>query len=219
MKKSPHANVGVRSRRRISWQFVAIVAGMMVLAVVYLATSLHYASRATVPLIRGDHIDGSFAGLLDVHGKPVNEGIFNARYRLVAFGFTSCPNICPLTLLGIHQALEQLGAHADLIVPVFVSLDPERDTPTVLSAYVNNFDPRILALTGPEQSVANVAHRYGILFRKVPIGGASDNYAVDHRATLLLIDPQARVRASISSAAAPDVIAARITRALLSDKS
>jgi protein SCO1/2 len=122
--------------------------------------------------------------------------------------------VCPLTLLGIHQALEQLGTHADRVVPVFISVDPERDTPAVLSAYVNNFDPRILALTGSVQAVAGVAHRYGIIFRKVPAGDASNSYVIEHSATLLLIDPQQRVLASISAAAAPDVIATQITRAL-----
>lgn len=216
LKKPPQARAGSRLPIRISWQLVVLIAGMMALAIVYLATSSNYESQATVPLQRGDQVDSSFVGLQDVHGKPVDESLFKARYRLVAFGFTSCPNVCPLTLLGMHRALELLGGQADLILPVFVSLDPQRDTPAMLSAYVNDFDPRILALTGTEKSVAGVAHRYGIFFRKVPIGAASNEYTVEHSATLLLIDPQQRVLATISSAAAPDAIAAQITRALSS---
>jgi protein SCO1 len=164
------------------------------------------------PPLMGERIDASFAGLKDTHGLSVDEAALMPRYRLVTFGYTTCPDVCPLTLLGIHQALETLGPSARQIVPVFVSVDPEHDTAQALSAYVSAFDPRILALTGSPDALRRVAERYRAVFDRSrdPVSGAN---AVEHSAFVVLVDPGQRVRAVISSAQPPEQIAAGIVEA------
>jgi len=162
----------------------------------------------------GEQIDASFAGLRDTRGAALDEHAIAARYRLVTFGFTACPNVCPLTLMGVHQALEQLGPDAARIVPVFVSVDPERDTPQALLAYVNAFDARIVALTGTPHAVERVAQQYRIFFDKRTFDARSRSYVVEHSAFVLLVDPQQRIRVAIPSTAPPAEIAARVVRAV-----
>ncbi len=195
---------------------VALIASLIVsaaLAVWMLIQTLSGSSVESVPRA-GERIDASFAGLRDTRGAAVDEHALATRYRLVTFGFTACPNVCPLTLMGVHQALEQLGTDAARILPVFVSVDPERDTPRALSAYVNAFDARIVALTGSPRAVERVAQQYRIFFERRTLDGRSGSYLVEHSAFVLLVDPQQRIRVAIPSTAAPAEIAARIVRAV-----
>ncbi len=195
---------------------VTLIASLIVsaaLAVWMLIQTLSGSSVESVPRA-GERIDASFAGLRDTRGAAVDEHALATRYRLVTFGFTACPNVCPLTLMGVHQALEQLGTDAARILPVFVSVDPERDTPRALSAYVNAFDARIVALTGSPRAVERVAQQYRIFFGRRSLDGKSGSYEVEHSAFVLLVDPQQRIRVAIPSTAAPAEIAARIVRAV-----
>jgi len=195
---------------------VTLIASLIVsaaLAVWMLMQTLSGSSVESVPPA-GERIDASFAGLRDTRGAAVDEHALATRYRLVTFGFTACPNVCPLTLMGVHQALEQLGTDAARILPVFVSVDPERDTPRALSAYVNAFDARIVALTGSPRAVERVAQQYRIFFGRRTLDGKSGSYEVEHSAFVLLVDPQQRIRVAIPSTAAPAEIAARIVRAV-----
>jgi len=195
---------------------VTLIASLIVsaaLAVWMLIQTLSGSSVESVPRA-GERIDASFAGLRDTRGAAVDEHALATRYRLVTFGFTACPNVCPLTLMGVHQALEQLGTDAARILPVFVSVDPERDTPRALSAYVNAFDARIVALTGSPRAVERVAQQYRIFFERRTLDGRSGSYLVEHSAFVLLVDPQQRIRVAIPSTAAPAEIAARIVRAV-----
>ena len=195
---------------------VTLIASLIVsaaLAVWMLIQTLSGSSVESVPPA-GERIDASFAGLRDTRGAAVDEHALATRYRLVTFGFTACPNVCPLTLMGVHQALEQLGTDAARILPVFVSVDPERDTPRALSAYVNAFDARIVALTGSPRAVERVAQQYRIFFGRRTLDGKSGSYEVGHSAFVLLVDPQQRIRVAIPSTAAPAEIAARIVRAV-----
>ena len=195
---------------------VTLIASLIVsaaLAVWMLIQTLSGSSVESVPPA-GERIDASFAGLRDTRGAAVDEHALATRYRLVTFGFTACPNVCPLTLMGVHQALEQLGTDAARILPVFVSVDPERDTPRALSAYVNAFDARIVALTGSPRALERVAQQYRIFFGRRTLDGKSGSYEVEHSAFVLLVDPQQRIRVAIPSTAAPAEIAARIVRAV-----
>jgi protein SCO1/2 len=195
---------------------VALIVSLIVsaaLAVWMLIQTLSGNSVESVPRA-GERIDVSFAGLRDTRGAAVDEHALATRYRLVTFGFTTCPNVCPLTLMGVHQALEQLGPDAARILPVFVSVDPERDTPRALSAYVNAFDPRIVALSGSPRAVERVAQQYRIFFERRTPDGKSGAYVVEHSAFVLLVDPQQRIRVAIPSTGAPAEIAARIVRAV-----
>jgi len=212
-KRISRARTAIRRARRTSVALIVSLAVSGGLAVWMLIQTLSGGSVESVPRA-GEQIDASFAGLRDTRGAAVDERALATRYRLVTFGFTACPNVCPLTLMGVHQALEQLGPDAARIVPVFVSVDPARDTPQALLAYVNAFDARIVALTGSPQAVERVAQQYRIFFDKRTLDAKSRSYIVEHTAFVLLVDPQQRIRLAIPSTDPPAEIAARIVRAV-----
>lgn len=200
-------------RLRLTWPVMACLVLGAVLPV-WMVIQTVTGPPTLTPLRPGEPIDAAFTGLTDTRGASAQESAFQARYRLVTFGFTTCPEVCPLTLLGIHQALEQLGPDASRIVPVFVSIDPQRDTPQALSAYVGSFDSRIIALRGSPEAVKRVAERYRVT---VSARGREDQLKsadVAHTAVVLLIDPQRRVMASIDANSTPADIAAGIVRAV-----
>ena len=207
------ARTAIRRARRMGVALIVSLTVSAAMAVWMLIQTLSGGSGASMPHA-GEQIDASFAGLRDTSGAVIDERALTTRYRLVTFGFTACPNVCPLTLMGVHQALEQLGPDAARILPVFVSVDPERDTPRALLAYVNAFDTRIVALTGSPQAVERVAQQYRILFDKRTLDARSRAYLVEHSAFVLLVDPQQRIRVAIPSTDPPAQIAARIVRAI-----
>jgi protein SCO1 len=119
------------------------------------------------------------------HGTTFTDRDIGATPLAIFFGFTHCPDVCPTTLLQMTQDLQELGPDADRIKVLFISVDPERDTPDVLKSFMAPFDPRIVALTGAPQSVAAMAHAYGAHYRKIPTG---EGYSVDHTASVFLVD-------------------------------
>jgi len=119
---------------------------------------------------------------------------FAGKVTVVFFGYTQCPDVCPTTLQELVEVKQMLGAQGDKLQGVFVSLDPERDTPEVLKAYVGNFDPSMVALTGTPEQVAAVAKDFKVFFRKVE-GKVPGAYTLDHTAGLYMYDPQGRLRA------------------------
>ena len=219
MGKRPHvkglsgARAVIRRTRRMGVALLVSLTVSAAMAVWMLIQTLSGGAVGSVPRA-GEQIDASFAGLRDTRGVAVDEHALATRYRLVTFGFTTCPNVCPLTLMGIHQALEQLGPDAARILPVFVSVDPQRDTPRALSAYVNAFDVRIIALSGSPRAVERVAQQYRIFFDRRTLDAKSGSYAVEHSAFVLLVDPQQRIRGAIPATATPAEIAARIVQAV-----
>lgn len=123
-------------------------------------------------------IGGPFR-LIDHRGKPRRDTDFRGRLMLVYFGFTFCADICPADLQQMSLVLRELGAQADAIAPLFITLDPERDTQTLLGQYVPAFDPRITGLTGTAKAIHSVAQAYRVYYAKVPNQGAS-RYTIDH---------------------------------------
>jgi protein SCO1/2 len=112
---------------------------------------------------------------------------YRGKLVLVYFGYTFCPDICPATLANVGQALRSIGAKADDVQLIMVSLDPGRDTPEKLAAYVNHFYPSFIGITGTQEQVDTVASLYGIFYEKTE-GSAATDYLIDHTATLLVID-------------------------------
>jgi protein SCO1/2 len=134
-------------------------------------------------------IGGPFS-LIDADGKRVTAETYRGRYTLVFFGFTSCPDICPAGLQLISAALDKLGPKADRVTPIFVTLDPERDTKEKVGAYVKNFNPRLVGLTGTPQEIAQIAKEYRVYYKKMPTeGGAPGDYSLDHSSIIYLMDP------------------------------
>lgn len=130
--------------------------------------------------------------LVDTSGKPLALRDLRGKYVLLYFGYSFCPDICPDTLFSLAQARKALGTQARLVSLVFITVDPDRDTPGVLARYVSRFDPEMIGLTGSSEEIAHVARSYGIAYSKVPYGSAG-GYTVDHTAYIFLIDGQGRL--------------------------
>jgi protein SCO1/2 len=132
-------------------------------------------------------IGGPFA-LVGHDGKPVTDQAFRGKYMLVFFGFTHCPDICPAELQVMSAALDELGPKANDIIPIFITLDPERDTPQAVTDYVRNFSPRFVGLTGSPEQIAQAAKAYRVTYTKFQEEGAKpDDYTIDHSALVFLM--------------------------------
>ncbi len=131
-------------------------------------------------------IGGPFT-LTDQTGKRVTEKDFLGRYMLVFFGFTNCPDICPSGLQVMSAALDKLGNKADIVTPVFITLDAARDTPEKMKAYVKSFHPRLTGLTGSEAEVAAAAKAYRVYFQKIEDDKTPGSYTYDHAAIIYLM--------------------------------
>ena len=128
--------------------------------------------------------------LMDVNGRAVTNADFPGQFQLISFGYTYCPDICPTTLAEQAAIMQRLGARAERIQPIFITVDPERDTPTKLRTYTTYFDPRLIALSGSPELIRGVARNFGVRFRKVLDPGApADRYPVDHSAGMYLLGP------------------------------
>lgn len=169
-----------------------IVAGFLIGALVG-AGALILTTSSSGPKVEtsGKALIGGPFTLVDQHGKTVTDRDFRGRYMLVFFGFTHCPDICPAELQVISASLDDLGSKAEEVVPIFVTLDPERDTPEVMADYVKNFGSRFVGLTGSPEEIAEAAKAYRVAFSKFDNKGAdsNDNYSIDHSAFVYLMGP------------------------------
>lgn len=128
--------------------------------------------------------------LTDSLGRAVTNEDFKGRFQLIAFGYTFCPDVCPTTLVEMADILKKLGDRADRLQPIFITVDPERDTGAVLKTYTDFFDPRIVGLTGSPALVKRAADNFKVRYAKVREPGAPpDRYSVDHSAGMVLLGP------------------------------
>lgn len=148
-------------------------------------------------------------------GKTVTAKDFRGKVVLLYFGYTYCPDICPVDLQHLMQGLKLLEkddpATAAKIQPIFITVDPARDTPPVLAQYVAAFHPRLIGLTGTEQEIAAVAKEYGVYYSKAP-GGTKDGYLVDHARQTMLFGPEGQPMVLIAQEGTPREIAAELAR-------
>jgi cytochrome oxidase Cu insertion factor (SCO1/SenC/PrrC family) len=162
-------------------------------------------------------IGGPFE-LVDQHGATRTDADFRGSYLLIHFGFTYCPDFCPTTLLKMADALEELAvlspAKAERVVPTFISVDPERDTPETLRGYAEQFNPRLVALTGTPKALAKVGRRYGVFSAKVPTGEPG-GYVVDHTSFLYLIGPDGKYVQHFESNVSVDDLVGALERSVV----
>jgi protein SCO1 len=168
--------------------------------------------RATSPPVIG----GPFT-LTTPDGTTVTEQAYRGKILVVYFGYTLCPDICPTTLGEISDALEKLGPDADQIQPLFITLDPRRDTPTALGAYVKNFGSRIIGLTGTAEQIAAVAKEYKVYYAPHRTEDAPDGYLIDHTADVYVMDRDGHFVKSFDATSLPGQLAKCLTN-LLPDK-
>jgi protein SCO1 len=169
--------------------------------------------RAQPPL-EGARIGGPFA--LSAHdGRTTRDQDFKGRYRLIYFGYSYCPDVCPVDLLTIGQGLSQFEKadpkRGAKVQPLFISVDPERDTPSTLGKYVGAFHPRLIGLTGTPEEIAAVAKRYGIVYSKRETEGASE-YLMDHSRQAMLFGPEGQPIALIPQDEGARAVAAELDR-------
>jgi len=156
-----------------------------------LCAALSFALPAAVAMA-AEPVSGAFH-LVDHSGTPVTEHSYEGKLRLVFFGFTRCPYVCPTTLVEVAGALRQLGDAAAGIQPLFITVDPGNDSPAVLSDYVAAFHPAIVGLTGSEAQVAEAARAFNVAFgTNAAVDGASLPAATFHSAYLYLMDREGR---------------------------
>lgn len=156
--------------------------------------------------------------LMDVQGRAMTQEDFRGRLQLVTFGFISCPDVCPTTLLEVKQILGELGAQAARVQPIFITVDPARDTREVLRDYTAAFDPRILGLTGSPELIRRAADSFRVQYEIVrEPGAAPDNYSMNHTAGMVLLDGRGRFLARLPYAMPASQIVERIRAALAAE--
>jgi protein SCO1/2 len=160
---------------------------------------------AGIAIPGGVSVGGPFT-LTDTTGRTVTEKTYAGKYMLVYFGYTFCPDVCPTELQVVASALDLLGPDADRIVPLFVTVDPERDTVQTLSEYVKLFHPRLIGLTGTPAQIAAVARAYRVYYAKVNAKDRSD-YLMDHSSFIYLMGPDGGLRALFRNGTSPKELA------------
>jgi len=156
-------------------------------------------------VVTGQATVGGPFRLIDQSGKVVSDGDFRGRYMLVYFGYSFCPDVCPTTLSIMAQALDKMGADGSRIVPVFITVDPARDTPKVLADYMKAFGPTFVGLTGSDDQIKAVEKEYRVYAAKRPLGNG--NYGMDHSSVIYLMGPAGKMVSFYDEAISPDDLA------------
>jgi len=163
--------------------------GAIVAPIFVVAIWLGWTYRDDGGLTKVPEIGGPFS-LVDHHGKPVTDRDYLGKPTLVFFGYTHCPDVCPTTLFEITNQLQELGPAADRLNVLFITVDPERDTPQQLALYLSSFDPRIVGLSGTPENVSAAIMAYHVYAKKVPL--KDGEYTMDHIATVFMMDSKGR---------------------------
>ncbi len=163
------------------------------------------AGAAGVAVPGGVSVGGPFT-LVDTEGRTVTDKSYAGRFMLIYFGYTFCPDVCPTELQALAGALDILGPAADGIVPLFVTIDPQRDTVQTLAEYVKLFHPRLVGLTGTDAQIAAAARAYRVYYAKSNPKDSS-SYLMDHSSFIYLIGPDGSLRALFRPGASPRELA------------
>jgi protein SCO1/2 len=149
-------------------------------------------------------LGGPFA-LVDQDGKTRTDRDYRGRFLLIYFGYSFCPDVCPTTLQEMGAALDRLGPKRTRVVPLFISIDPARDTPKILKDYMKNFGPGFVGLTGSDKAIAQVAREYHVYIRKHPLPGGT--YSMDHSGVIYLMGPDGKFVTYYEAEIGPDKMA------------
>ena len=192
---------------RILLALGAFVAGLVLFsAVIFIVTG-----RAPTPIAMPSAVGGPFK-LTDQDGKPITDADMKGHPFLVFFGFTHCPDVCPTTLFDVSEVFRSLGPDAKDVRALFVTVDPERDTPAVMKDYLSSFDPRIVGVTGDDASIKAAEKAYRVYAKKVPLDGGG--YTMDHTAIVYLMNKDGHFVAPFSLKRRPEDAAADLRRYL-----
>lgn len=184
--------------------FSAFLAGLVIFFGAILFAS-HYQGNGS----GGSAIGGPFK-LIDQNGTTITDQDMKGRPYLVFFGYTHCPDVCPTTLFELSEVLRALGKDADKTGALFISIDPERDTPTAMKDYLSSFDPHLIGATGDAKAIETAEKEYRVYAKKVP--GEKGDYSMDHTALVYLMDKQGRFVAPFKLDRKPEEAAAELRR-------
>ena len=156
-------------------------------------------------------VGGPFS-LIDGDGHPVTEQTWRGKYMLVYFGYTFCPDVCPTTLSSVADALDKLGPRAERIQPLFITVDPKRDTVPAVKQYTAAFGPRFVGLTGSPEQIATAARAYRVYYAEHRTGPGPDDYSMDHSSVLYLMGPDGKFIAPVRADQTGPEMAAVLTK-------
>lgn len=196
--------------RRLLWA-VALAALAAGAGTAWLIDRSVVRDRAVTAMTQRPRVTGNFA-LLDTDGRRVSWSELGGRHQLVFFGFTHCPAVCPTTLLNAAAALQSIGPSARDTGVLFISVDPERDTPAVVGNYVRGFGPTVHGFTGDATGIAAAAAAFKVHYSRVPLGDG--DYMMNHTATLFLLGPRDEILELIPAGSSTAEIAAAVARHL-----
>jgi protein SCO1/2 len=187
----------------------ALIPYILAVAAVLGGTAWHLGDRVGGlgrTVVTGEaRIGGPFA-LTDQDGKIYTDKDLRGRWTLLYFGYTHCPDVCPITLTLIADTMDKLGAKASRVTPVFITVDPARDTPQVMKQYVSAFGKKFVGLTGSPAQIAAVLREFHVYAKKRPVKGGG--YGMDHSGSIYLMDPSGKFAGTYEEVAGPDKIAA-----------
>lgn len=156
-------------------------------------------------------VGGPFT-LEDGNGKQVTDRDYRGKYMLVYFGYTFCPDVCPTTLNEVADALDHLGPKASELQPIFITVDPKRDTPAVVKQYAAAFSPRLIGLTGTPEEIAKAAKEYRVYYAEHRTGPGPNDYSMDHSSILYLMGPDGKFIAPVQANESGAQMAAEISK-------
>ena len=210
MARSPKPNPGKSGGAPPFVLIATVFAGILVLAAgVLIGISFRDQGQGIAGSPLSAAIGGKF-NLVDQNGKPFTDADLKGKWQLVFFGYTHCPDVCPTALNDLSLALDQLGGAKKDVGIVFISVDPDRDTPPVLKSYVESFGGPIEALTGTPDQVAQAAKDYRVFYAKHQ--RADGGYDMDHSALIYVLDPEGRFTATFTPDDTSDTMAARLKK-------
>ncbi len=189
-----------------------LVGAFLLGLVLVFAVVVHFAGRSASPIGPAVASVGGPFQLEDQNGKPFTDRDMKGRPYLVFFGYTHCPDICPTTLFELSEVIKKLGPDADRAGAVFITVDPERDTPAVMKDYLSNFDPHLRGLTGDPAAVNAALKAYRVYAKKVPL--KDGDYTMDHTAIVYLMDKNGRFVAPFNLKQTPQAAADQLRRYL-----
>jgi len=202
--KQARARPGVQ---RSASTFIYAVAGLLMAVLLLGAGGFLWLTGAT----GGPAIGGPFT-LENSSGKMVTNRNFRGKFMLVYFGYTYCPDICPTTLNAVASTLDKLGPDAKELTPIFITVDPQRDTPEVMKRYTAAFSPAIVGLTGTPAEIAKVAREYRVYYARHVTGPGPNDYSMDHSSVLYLMGPNGQFIAPLRADESPAKMATEIEK-------
>jgi len=207
MSTTTERNTGRPGSPRPPGTFLYAVVGLLVAVLLLGAGGFLWLTGST----GGPSIGGPFT-LENSSGKTATDRDFRGKYMLVYFGYTYCPDVCPTTLTAVATALDKLGPKAKDLAPIFITVDPQRDTPEVMKQCTAAFSPALVGLTGTPAQIASVAKEYRVYYAKHVTGPGPNDYSMDHSSIIYLMGPDGRFIAPIPADESGSDMAAAISK-------